>query len=297
MSNNISSYFSNGGTLLEVSMPHLSGASPTSFYCGNMIWRQFIEGAKANNEVRKPISSSNVQYETATVFNLPQRQEYSALHVSACIGQFKSANALLENNENDVNKQDHNGNTPLIWAASEGNDDIVQILLDSRADVNMQNFYGETALFLAASRGYDVICSMLMENGANPNIPNLDGSTAAHMAAASGHSNVLMILINRAAFVNGQDDCGDTPLHYAVREEQYSIVEMLVTRCHASVDIQNDDQETPLQLASCLECTEMVQFLSKFSGKNQIWNSQVKTESKNEGNPDAMFMVQGNFDW
>jgi ankyrin repeat protein len=47
---------------------------------------------------------------------------------------------------------DHHGNTPLIWAASEGNDDIVQLLVEQGANVNTQNFAGETALFLAAAR-------------------------------------------------------------------------------------------------------------------------------------------------
>ena len=81
------------------------------------------------------------------------KQQYSQLHVFASSGQVKAANNILEScSLNEINKQDHNGNTPLIWAAMEGHDDIVQLLVDYRAEINLQNFAGETALLVAASR-------------------------------------------------------------------------------------------------------------------------------------------------
>jgi len=272
----------NGGTLLEVSFPpQLSGASPTTYFYGNMIWRQFVQ-SKANTAV-KQVKSSEERMQLVTVPS-SNKQEYSQLHISACLGQMKATNSYLENcSVYDVNKRDHNGNSPLHWAASEGNDEVVQLLVDSRADVNMQNFAGETPLFIAASRGLDSTVALLCELGANPNIPNIDGASPLHMASASGFGNTVMLLLSKGAFANAQDDAGDSPLHYAVREERLDIVELLVTRCNACVDIKNDDYETPLQLASCLESTELVQFLSKFG--------------KHEGNSDAMFLVQGNFDW
>ena len=81
------------------------------------------------------------------------KQQYSQLHVFASSGQVKAANNILEScSLNEINKQDNNGNTPLIWAAMEGHDDIVQLLVDYRAEINLQNFAGETALLVAASR-------------------------------------------------------------------------------------------------------------------------------------------------
>jgi len=43
MSNNIS--YNGGSTLLEVGgiLPALSGASPTSYFCGNLIWKQLVQ--------------------------------------------------------------------------------------------------------------------------------------------------------------------------------------------------------------------------------------------------------------
>jgi ferredoxin-like protein FixX len=105
----------------------------------------------------------------------------------------------------------------------------------------------------------------LLENGANVQITNLDGATALHMAVANGNLSTMTLLVKYGAFVNSQDDNGDTPLHYAVREEQARLVEMLVSHCNADVDLMNDDQETPLELASCLESTNIVRILSHFA--------------------------------
>jgi ankyrin repeat protein len=281
---NISSNF-NGGTLLEVGLPsHLSGASPTTYYCGNLIWRQFLQGKTVTETVEKK--------QAFTSFEQPATQTYTNLHFHACVGSTKdSTNAFESSSSGELNKMDHHGNTPLIWAASEGNDDIVQLLVEQGANVNTQNFAGETALFLAAARGFDTIVHTLLENGANVQITNLDGATALHMAVANGNLSTMTLLVKYGAFVNSQDDNGDTPLHYAVREEQARLVEMLVSHCNADVDLMNDDQETPLELASCLESTNIVRILSHFAKEGMT----VEGEDKYGGST-QMLMVHGHFD-
>lgn len=142
---------------------------------------------------------------------------------------------------------------------SEGNKDCVETLLANFANVDMQNYFGETALFLAAARGFDDICYMLLEHGADPNISNGEGTTPAHIASAKGNLGALVILISLGAFVNAQDEDGDTVIHYAIREGQKEIVEFLVTCC--DVGCENNDKETPLELASCLNETDLVKML------------------------------------
>jgi len=192
---------------------------------------------------------------------------YSELHLLACLGNVQSGTSYLERRPalSDINKQDHNGNTALHWSTLQGQEDFVQLLIDNHAFLDAQNFVGETALILAASNGFDNVVALLLEHGANPNIANLEGATAVHLAAAAGRFASLELLVSFGAFVNCQDDCGDSPLHYAIREEQMKVVDQLVTRCNASVDLCNEEQESPLELASCLGMNDYVQFLSKFS--------------------------------
>jgi len=280
---NISNF--NGGALLEVGLPsHLSGASPTTYYCGNLIWRQFLQGKTVTETVEYKKTASSATEQTTV-----NTQSYSNLHFHACVG---SKTSVFESSSfGELNKQDHQGNTPLMWAVSEGNDDIVQLLVEQGANVNAQNFSGETALFVAATRGFDTIAQTLLENGANVQITNIDGVSPLHMAAANGNLSTMALLVRYGAFVNSQDDNGDSPLHFAVRENQSRLVEMLVSHCNADVDIVNDDQETPLELASCLECTDIVLFLSQFEKEGM----RIEGEDKYGGST-QMLMVHGHFD-
>ncbi len=55
--------------------------------------------------------------------------------------------------EPNVNTQDIEGNTPLIVAAYQSSDWIVQELLEANADVNLKNKEGKTAYLIAEKRG------------------------------------------------------------------------------------------------------------------------------------------------
>jgi len=268
---------SNGGsTLLDVVLPpQLTGASPTGYYCGNLIWRQFMQSKETKNiEARTAVKASPAPAALQYIAS----SKYSELHLLACLGNLQSGSSYLEGCPTSaVNKQDHNGNTALHWAALQGQEDFVQLLIDNQAFLDSQNFSGETALFLASSYGFDNIVAMLLENGANPNITNLDGATAVHLCSAGGHTASLELLARFGAFVNCQDDCGDLPLHYAIREGHMKVVEQLVTRCNASVDLCNEEQESPLELASCLGMNDYVQFLSKFSQGSVQMDSEELT--------------------
>eukprot|EP01114_Cavostelium_apophysatum_P016822 TRINITY_DN485_c0_g1_i1.p1 TRINITY_DN485_c0_g1~~TRINITY_DN485_c0_g1_i1.p1 ORF type:complete len:233 (-),score=48.87 TRINITY_DN485_c0_g1_i1:140-838(-) len=160
---------------------------------------------------------------------------------------------VMVEDEEDFNDSDENGNCALIFAASQGRDDLVRSLVDQGALVNHQNFLGETSAYWAAAHGHENVVDILIENGANLNISNLDGVSPAHIAAANGHVSILAKLIRNGAYINAQDEDRDTPLHYAVREGKAEAVEFLVRSCNARTDIKNEDAESPLDLARCLE--------------------------------------------
>jgi len=270
------SNFTNGGsTMLEAALPpQLSGASPTSYFCGNLIWQmmQGKEAVKSEPKVSSKATSVPIQY--------INNGNYSQLHLLAYLGNSQNASSFLDRCPvSEINKQDHKGNTALHWAAVQGHSDLVQLLIDNNVFVNAQNFNGETALILAASCGFDSVVSVLLENGANPNIANLDGATAVHLAAAAGKLTSLELLVRFGAFVNCQDDCGDTPLHYAIREGQLKVVEQLVTRYNASVDLCNEEQESSLDLASCLDERSSFNF-SQSSLLDPIWMPNGIRENK-----------------
>jgi len=225
-------------------------------------------------------------YQTVVIPRIEPR--YSPLHCTPFDEDkvsLQTANLVECSSSDKINEQDHNGNTPLMWSVAQGREDLIQLLVDQGAYVNLQNFAGETALYLAASRGFSRICAFLLENGADISVTTLEGCGVAHIAAANGHIEILNILRVNGAFMNAQDEEGDTPLHYAVREGKENAVVYLVKECKVDVDMRNEDLESPLELASCLDESRMVQFLSSYSKENNSNKGmQLQQEQQHEGN-------------
>jgi len=192
---------------------------------------------------------------------------FGPLHFAASLGNIDIINHLLDHNLGNKNSRDKDGNTPLMWVvASDGSEELMEAIIDHGADINAQNFIGETALFVASSRGFSEKVELLLENGARTQISNLDGASPLHAACAGGHSEVVTLLIQYGAFLNVGDDEEDTPLHWAVREGHEDIIKLLISS-GAEINCANGDGETPLGLASALESSEIVECLLGLGGK------------------------------
>ncbi|MFN3653551.1 MAG: ankyrin repeat domain-containing protein [Armatimonadota bacterium] len=96
---------------------------------------------------------------------------------------------LLLQHGADPNARNDEGETPLMWAARRGPNDLVKALLDGGADPNLLNEQGSiemviasTALTEAVMHGQTVCAIVLMTAGADPNLPNTGGETPLMLA-------------------------------------------------------------------------------------------------------------------
>jgi len=78
----------------------------------------------------------------------------------------------------DGNARDFAGRTPLFYAASCDNIEIIKLLVGAGVDVNAKDQYGNTPLFEAAKLGKIEAVNWLLENGADINVVNNCGLTA-----------------------------------------------------------------------------------------------------------------------
>lgn len=96
--------------------------------------------------------------------------------------------SLLLDRGADVNAHTYSDDTVLMYAASAGNEPLVQHLLIRGATVAQKNDRGETALSLAEKRGYTKIVEMLKEKEAagkrEENFQNGEGGALLRQAAA-----------------------------------------------------------------------------------------------------------------
>ncbi|MEW6348849.1 MAG: ankyrin repeat domain-containing protein [Thermodesulfobacteriota bacterium] len=95
----------------------------------------------------------------------------------------------------DVDAVDDKGRTALMWAASWGRHDIVQLLLERGAQADIRDGYGETALIKAARRGReDIVETLINLGGADPRACDNWGKTALDKALDWGKGGVADVL-------------------------------------------------------------------------------------------------------
>ena len=86
----------------------------------------------------------------------------SGLHCASIFGIDEIVASLVEVEGCDINKNDSPGNTPLAWAAMNGHEGVVKILLGcGSVNPDKPDMYGQTPLFCATSRGHAGVVALL----------------------------------------------------------------------------------------------------------------------------------------
>lgn len=93
---------------------------------------------------------------------------------------------------------------PLIYAAENGDEDIVKALLQTGADVNQTDSDNNTALMQATENGHNKIVKLLIEKGADVDMENDYDETALSIARKNGSRFITGIL--RGAGVSNDHD-------------------------------------------------------------------------------------------
>jgi ankyrin repeat protein len=114
--------------------------------------------------------------------------------------------------------------TPLPWAASNGNDAVVQVRLEKGAELDSKDDCGGTSLSMAAANGNEVVVRLLLEKGAELDSRDESGWTPLLWAAANGHEAVARLLLEKGAEPGSKDKCGGTPLLWAIERGHVAIV-------------------------------------------------------------------------
>lgn len=81
----------------------------------------------------------------------------------------------------------HQGNTPLHWAALNGHLEVVKILVENKADIKALNIVGRSALYEASDNEKESVVDYLLEHGAIEvgDIPDDEGDENEDKAESS----------------------------------------------------------------------------------------------------------------
>ncbi|KAK3360939.1 ankyrin repeat-containing domain protein, partial [Lasiosphaeria ovina] len=89
------------------------------------------------------------------------------LDLAALFGLHKATNALLQHGQNP-NSKDSYGRTPLSYAAENGRDKVVELLLERRAEIESRDrIFDQTPLSWAAEKGHEAVVRLLLDKGAD----------------------------------------------------------------------------------------------------------------------------------
>lgn len=132
------------------------------------------------------------------------------------------------NSGTNINFVDRAGNTPLIYAIENQNDEIITELLKRNVDVNVVKGSGRSALILATIVNRPKVVEQLLDLGADINyFSNTEGS-ALSFAARKGYEEIVDILIRRGIDLNMTRKSGLNALMESIIEGETSISSKLI---------------------------------------------------------------------
>ena len=158
---------------------------------------------------------------------------YRTSALAALAGRHFELACLLHRNGSSVDLPGLGRQTPLFSAASQGDLEMVQVLLDYKADVNSRNECGATPLYSASWKAHPQtlhVVRVLLENGANPNVGCDDGTTPLHIASKYGSVEVVRLLLKYGADVEPEDKEGRTPFKIASEKGHHEVTKLLLDR-------------------------------------------------------------------
>jgi len=178
---------------------------------------------------------------------------FGGLHCASFFGIVEVVAGLIEMGYCDINEADFSGCGPLTWAARNGHEGVVEILLGREdVDPDKPDDDGQTPLSHAAGNGHEGVVEILLgREDVNLDKPDIWDRTPLSHAAGNGHEGVVGILLGREDVNPDKRDIWDrTPLSHAARNGHEGVVEILLGREDVDPDKPDNDGRTPLSHAA-----------------------------------------------
>ena len=141
------------------------------------------------------------------------------------------------------------GQSPLLWAAQNGYEGIIRLLLENSAELESKDKYGLTPLLWAALKGHEAVVKLLLEKGAELEWKDTSNRTPLSWAAQNGHEAVVKLLLEKGAELESKDTSSQTPLWWAALKGREAVVKLLLEK-GAELEWKDAYSRTPLSWAA-----------------------------------------------
>jgi len=117
--------------------------------------------------------------------------------------------------------------------------------------VNYVDARKDTCVHICAREGNDGVLQVLVDKGADLNKRDRTGRTPMHIACEHGHDHLVLMLLNCAQYGTGLDDCGRNAFHLACCATNPRILELLIERKRELLDSTDKHGRSGLFYAVC----------------------------------------------
>ena len=147
---------------------------------------------------------------------------YTNLHDATNNGSLVEVERLINTEGTDVNANNQEGNTTLLCAIFNNDNEVIDSLITAGADINASNSLGFTLLYYAIDNGKIEIVRKLIEAGLNISLSvnNYRMPYQIHLAIKKGYMSD----------IEASSDSNETPMSIAIKENQPSIVDLLIEK-------------------------------------------------------------------
>ncbi|EHH17620.1 hypothetical protein EGK_14067, partial [Macaca mulatta] len=182
---------------------------------------------------------------------LPIEEKKEKFKKAMTIGDVSLVQELLDSGIS-VDSTFQYGWTPLMYAASVANAELVRVLLDRGANASFEKDKQTILITACSAHGSEeqiLKCvELLLSRNADPNVACRRLMTPIMYAARDGHTQVVALLVAHGAEVNTQDENGYTALTWAARQGHKNIVLKLL-ELGANKMLQTKDGKMPSEIA------------------------------------------------
>jgi len=197
---------------------------------------------------------------------LPGAQAGVELCEAASIGDTEAVERLMENGVEPM-EADYDDRTALHLASCEGHLPAVQLLLEHKADVSAKDRFGWNPLDDAVRHGHKEVQAALREAGAKLSLSDM--GVRMCQAAADGDGETLEVLLVNGVHSSTADYDSRTALHLAAANGNISIIDRLLRIKDIEVNSVDRVGGTPLEEATRHEQIVAVQMLTQAGGLRQ----------------------------
>ncbi len=192
--------------------------------------------------------------------------------------KYKISNLLLDLGA-DVNIANIDKTSPLHNSAINKNLVLINLCLDKKAEVNKQDKFGCTALHYVINHDLELIESFLF-NGANPFLKNNNNKTALDIIDDKkihiNKKDLLKYILVLFKKENGNSFIHDAAYNHEKMKYIFNIYPEI------NINIQNDSQETPIDLAlKNLKIETLIEILKHVSNTKEIYHKYAIYDIEN----------------